>query len=109
MRFLLAAAMVAGLTGPVLGQASVRLTPSSWPGTHFERPPSDAQFLRTYRQQLKPLREEILARRAAEGGDLSEASRAEFQMRLNRINADFRRYVRKQDIFAVDSWGDAVE
>ena len=66
---------------------------------------NDQQLLHVYRQKLKPLREEILARKVTEGGDLSEASRAKFQRRLDRLNADFRRFVRKQDIRGTDGWG----
>jgi hypothetical protein len=76
------------------------------PSTGANRPLTDQQLLVIYQAKMKPLREEILARRAAEGGTLSEASRAEFQVRLNIINKDFRRFVKKQDVNGYDAGGD---
>ena len=76
------------------------------PSAGAQRPQNDQQLLYTYRAKLKPLREEILARKAIEGGELSEASKAEFQGRLDTLNRQFRRYVKKQDVYGYDAWGD---
>ena len=93
-----------GLAAPALGQAR---PPAFTPPPVYVAPRAlnDQQLLHVYRQKLKPLREEILARKAAEGGDLSKASRAEFQDRLDRLNDEFRRLVRKQDSRGVNGWG----
>ena len=79
---------------------------ASMPSTDANRPLTDQQLLVIYQGKMKPLREEILARKAAEGGTLSEASRAEFQVRLGTINKEFRRFVKKQDVDRYDAWGD---
>ena len=104
MRILLAAALIVGFATPALSQAR---PPAFTPPPVYVAPRAlnDQQLLHVYRQKLKPLREEILARKIAEGGNLSAASRAEFQERLDRLNADFRRFVSKQDIRGVNGWG----
>lgn len=76
------------------------------PSVNSNRPLTDQQMLTIYREKLKPLRADILTRKAQEGGQLSQASLSEFQVRLDRINADFRRFVKKQDVFVYDAWGD---
>lgn len=101
MRHFLAGLAVLASSAPVLAGPV-----ASMPSTNSNRPVTDQQLLVIYQGKMKPLRDEILARKAAEGGTLSEASRAEFQLRLDTINKDFRRFVKKQDVYAYDAWGD---
>ncbi len=101
MRTLLTATIIAmaaapGIAGPV----------GSTPPPISNRPLTDQQMLTAYQAKLKPLRAEILARKAAEGGQLTAASQAEFQSRLDRLNTEFRRFVKKQDVQGYDAWGD---
>jgi hypothetical protein len=115
MRKLLAAAIILSLSAPAIGRSVPSM--SSPPGSqgshggpaHNVPPPSvgshhphgdygqlsNRQLLLMYRNKLKPLRAEILARRAAEGGELSAASRAEFQTRLDETNEEFRRSLKR--------------
>ena len=105
MRQLFLAGIIAGCSSPLAAQAANRLYVSP-PSIHVSpRAQNDEQLLYAYRQKLTPLREEILIRKAAEGGELSTASQAEFQHRLDRLNVEFERYVRKQVERGVNGWG----
>ena len=104
MRILFATILLTGFAAPVLGQAKAPAF-SAPPIYVAPRALNDEQLLHVYRQKLKPLRQEVLARKVAEGGDLSEASRAEFQQRLDHLNEQFRRFVRKQHVYGVNGWG----
>lgn len=101
MRSLITAVAITALAPSATAQVVAPM-----PSTGAQRPQNDQQLLYTYRAKLKPLREEILARRAAEGGELSAASKAEFQARLDALNKQFRRYVKKQDVYGYNAWGD---
>jgi hypothetical protein len=92
-------------TSPVMAQVKPRIMPAPLPAYVIPRALNGQQLLHIYRGKLEPLREEILARKAQEGGMLSEQSRAEFQERLDRINADFRRFVQKQDVRGANGAG----
>lgn len=92
-------------TSPVIAQVKPRIRPAPPPAYVVPRALNDQQLLYIYRGKLEPLRKEILARKAEEGGVLSEQSRAEFQERLDRINADFRRFVQKQDFRGANGAG----
>ena len=101
MRSLIIVSAILTLASPAIAQVVAPM-----PSTGAQRPQNDQQLLYTYRAKLKPLREEILARKVAEGGELSAASKAEFQVRLDALNMQFRRYVKKQDVYGYDAWGD---
>lgn len=101
MRYLIAAAALAALPLPASAESA-----ATWPAAPNAHALTEQQLLRIYQDKLKPLRAELIARRAAEGGELSPASLIEFQRRLDALNADFRRFVRKQDVFGYDAWGD---
>lgn len=103
MRVAFAALILLGFTTPIAAQ-----TVQPMPSTGANRPLNDQQLLYIYRNKLKPLRAEILARTAAEGGQLSAVSQAEFQNRLDTINREFRRFAKKQDIHSFDAWGNYV-
>jgi len=58
-----------------------------------------------YRYHLKELREEVLRRKAADGGTLSSKNLAELQGKLDRINSVRLLEAKRNDVWSVDAFG----
>ena len=103
--FITGVALLCGLTAPAFAQMKPQIMIAPPPIQVVPRAQNEKQLLHAYREKLKPLRAEILAQKARDGGKLNQASKAEFQARLDELNDEFRRYVRKQHNRGVNGWG----
>jgi hypothetical protein len=63
---------------------------------------------RQYIADLQSLRQKALALKQQQGGELSPASFAEFQTRLDKINTFYRRRLRDVEILSVDANGNSI-
>lgn len=103
--FITGFALLCGLTAPASAQMKPQIMIAPPPPQVVPRAQNEQQLLHAYREKLKPLRAEILAQKARDGGKLDQASKAKFQARLDQLNEEFRRYVRKQRNRGVNGWG----
>jgi hypothetical protein len=94
---------VAMSAAPALAQGFV-IPPPSVPVV-----PDRTAIQASHYERLRSLRKEIIAQRDAEGGVLSQASRDRYQLRLDALETNFRRQMKKADRSTINladnSWG----
>ena len=107
---ILVLAGAAGLlaSGAAMGAQSSGAGPWSNPSTAYVYPQyipparrQPSQIAAVHHARLKQLRADALDLRARDGGALTAAHYAQIQSKLDAINADYRRYLRNNDIFSV--------
>jgi hypothetical protein len=96
------------LASGAAGAQSSGARPSSNPSTAYVYPQyipparrQTSQIAAVHRARLEQLRADALDLRERDGGALTAAHYAQIQSKLDAINADYRRYLRNNDVLSV--------